>query len=63
MGDIEDDIYMVDEQKHDNVIKIGFLNNLQKHEHLLDTYTNAYDIVLLNDGGLEHVTYIIEKLV
>jgi hypothetical protein len=55
LGDIIEDCDMVDKSKHDQVINIGFLNNMNKNAHLLDNYMEYFDMVITGDGPLEPV--------
>ena len=38
MGDLVEDIQMVDEAHHETVLKVGFLNNPDKHPSLRPKY-------------------------
>ena len=52
---------MVKEEAHDVVLKIGYLNNLEKNSNLLDNFLNTFDVVIAGDGSLVPVNYIIER--
>lgn len=63
MGDIIEDVGMIKGSGYDNVIKvikIGFLNDNVAEN--LDTYKNHYDIVILNDSGLEYVNELLKEI-
>lgn len=59
MGDILDDVKMVRESLHDVVLKIGFLNDMQKNSHLTEEFTKTFDIVITGDGSLSPVNYLL----
>ena len=61
IGDILEDVKMVKEEAHDVVLKIGYLNNLEKNSNLLDNFLNTFDVVIAGDGSLVPVNYIIER--
>ncbi|XP_064100294.1 cytosolic 5'-nucleotidase 3-like isoform X3 [Macrobrachium nipponense] len=61
MGDSMGDIKMaVGVPQPNNVLKIGFLND--KIEERLDTYTNAFDIVLIDDQTMDVVNSIVNLM-
>ena len=60
MGDIIEDLQMISDIKWDNIIKIGFLNNMDIDSHLEEEYVKAFDIVILHDGNLWPVTALLE---
>ncbi len=62
MGDILEDLTMVRHKDHDVVLKIGFLNNLEKVGHLLGDFKNNFDLVIANDGSLHTITYLLESI-
>ena len=62
LGDIIEDCEMVDKDKHDQVLNIGFLNNMQKNGHMIDNYTESFDIVITGDGPLNPVNSIINRI-
>lgn len=62
MGDILEDITMVRHQDHTIVLKIGFLNNPTKLAHLVGDFKHNYDLVIVNDGSLHPITYLLEYL-
>jgi len=35
MGDFIEDVHMVKHSEHDIVLKIGYLNNLQRQSHMI----------------------------
>jgi len=62
MGDILEDIDMISNVEAECVLKIGFLNDTQNDNHLIKVYKEHFDIVILNDGNLHHVTNILRKI-
>ena len=63
LGDIIEDCEMVDKDKHDQILNIGFLNNMQKNAHMLDNYLEAFDVVITGDGPLNPVNSIINEII
>lgn len=62
MGDIVEDIGMISNVQAECVLKIGFLNDNHNDKHLVQVYMDQFDIVILNDGNLHHVTNILRKI-
>ena len=62
MGDILDDVKMIRESMHETVLKIGFLNDIQNNSHLTQEFLKAFDIVIMGDGSLHPVNYLLEKV-
>ena len=62
MGDLIEDIGMACTKSHDNILKIGFLNNLKKNGDKLGPYLENYDIIIAGDGNLNIVSYLMQKL-
>lgn len=60
LGDLIADIDMASGLDHDVIIKIGFLN--EKKEELLEKFSKAFDVVILNDGEMEYVNDLMEEL-
>jgi hypothetical protein len=60
MGDILDDVKMIKESEHETVLKIGFLNDIQKNSHLVEEFLKAFDIVITGDGSLHPVNFLLE---
>ena len=52
MGDILEDVKMVDESRHEIVLKIGFLNDIRQEDYLIEEFKNTFDIVITGDGSL-----------
>ncbi len=61
LGDSIDDVGMVSGFNHDNLIKIGFLND--KIEERIDIYQQIFDVIILNDGSLAFVNNLLKELV
>jgi hypothetical protein len=63
MGDIISDSRMVDDSQHEITIKIGFLNNREKHGHMIEDYLKVYDMVVMDDGTLLPAAYLLTRLI
>lgn len=59
MGDILEDVTMVDEKEHNHVLRIGYLNDLEKNEGLMTNYLNTFDILVAGDGTLHTLNFIL----
>jgi cytosolic 5'-nucleotidase 3 len=59
LGDSMGDIDMAKGFPHDTILKIGFING--KAERLA-AYSEVYDVVITEDGSLEYVLDIVQKL-
>ncbi len=60
LGDGLGDVEMADGLNHACVLKVGFLNdNVEKN---LDAYTQAYDVVILNDGKMDFVNELLKEI-
>ncbi len=65
LGDSLEDIGMVDDFEYKNIIKIGFLNDTQVTSDKikqLEEYKKAFDIIITDDGSLEYVNELVEKI-
>jgi hypothetical protein len=62
MGDILDDVKMCRKSDHDVVLKVGYLNDMQRNSHLLEEFTRTFDIVITGDGSLQPVNYLLNKV-
>lgn len=64
MGDIVEDVKMLDKVNIDCSIKIGFLNNIEKLDDKLffDNFCNHYDIIITNDGNLTLLNWLIKTI-
>mmetsp|Transcript_18997 Transcript_18997/g.21850 ORF Transcript_18997/g.21850 Transcript_18997/m.21850 type:complete len:225 (-) Transcript_18997:22-696(-) len=62
MGDMVEDLHMVGNIECDNMLKIGFLNNLEADSHLQESYEAAFDVLVLHDGNLWAVTSLLEVI-
>jgi len=61
LGDSLGDLGMIEGFDHDNLIKIGFLNeNIEKS---LEEYKKNYDVVILNDGDFGFVNELVGGVV
>jgi 5'-nucleotidase len=59
LGDTLGDIHMADGLRHDTILRIGFLN---EDTVCFEAFRNAYDMVIVSDTGLQHVTDILKKV-
>ena len=60
LGDNLEDIGMISGFNYKNLIKIGFLNeNVEKN---LEHYKKVYDILMLNDQGINYVNKILREI-
>ncbi|KAG0614157.1 hypothetical protein M758_6G155200 [Ceratodon purpureus] len=60
LGDHLGDLGMSDGVDYDNRISVGFLN--ENASNWLETYKEAFDIVVLNDGSLKPVIELVKEL-
>ena len=60
LGDSPGDVGMANGFNHDNLIKIGFLN--EDIEKNLEQYKINYDIVILNDSDMSYVNGLIREI-
>ena len=60
IGDSLGDLSMIEGISHENVIKVGFLND--RIEERLDTYLEKYDVVILGDGTFNTPFRLLELL-
>lgn len=59
IGDIPEDAKMVCDTKHNNIIRIGYLNH---SEERMKTYIDNFDIVITGDGSLCPIVQLINGL-
>jgi len=60
LGDSLGDLGMTEGMEHDTTIRIGFLN--EKEEELFDKYSEAFDVVILNDGSMDYVNGMLKEI-
>ncbi|CAI2371953.1 unnamed protein product [Moneuplotes crassus] len=60
MGDVIEDLRMIDEISYDNIIKVGFLNNLEVDSHLEEVYEKHFDIIIQHDGNLYPIISLLQ---
>ena len=60
LGDSLDDVGMIEGFDFENLIKIGFLN--KKVEEQKEDYKERYDVVVLNDGSMDYLNNLINKI-
>lgn len=61
MGDQLHDIKVVEPSLYDNVLSIGYLNDV-KNEHQLETFLENFDLVICRDGPLLPLNMILDTL-
>lgn len=61
LGDNIGDLGMTEGINHDCIIKIGFLND--KKEQLFDSYSKAFDVVILDDGPMDYVNELVNSII
>ncbi len=61
LGDMLEDIGMVEGFDYDNLIKIGFLN--EKIDESLEEYKRNYDIVILNDSSMDYINQLLKEII
>ncbi|MEK6834924.1 MAG: hypothetical protein AABX61_01530 [Nanoarchaeota archaeon] len=61
LGDSLEDKGMVEGFGYKNLIKIGFLNNNVKQN--LKYYKKVYDILILNDSGMDYINNLLKKAI
>lgn len=60
LGDGVDDVGMVEGFNYKNLLKIGFLN--EKVEENLEEFKKTFDVVLLDDPGMEYINTLLKKI-
>jgi 5'-nucleotidase len=61
LGDSLGDALMIGNFDYDNLIKIGFLYNLEKEN--LSEFKKNYDVIILNDGDFSYINSLLEKVI
>jgi len=61
LGDSLGDIDMARGFDHDNILRIGFLNDNIKEN--LDRYEQAYDLLILHDGSFDAVNEVLREII
>lgn len=61
LGDNIEDTSMIKGFAYNNLIRIGFLNDRQKKD--IKIYKLYYDIIILNDGGLEYINELLKEII
>lgn len=63
LGDIIEDHYMVDNSKHDTVLRIGFMNKVvdcdMEKSFEMKRYKEKFDIVISDDGSVCPVLHVL----
>jgi hypothetical protein len=57
LGDLIEDAGMVDPEKHDTIVKVGFLN--EPDDEKLEGFAQVYDVVVQQDGCMHAVNAIL----
>ncbi|MBS3174592.1 haloacid dehalogenase-like hydrolase [Candidatus Woesearchaeota archaeon] len=61
LGDSLEDIDMTSGLEHENIIKIGFLNeNVDKN---IEKYSKTFDVLILNDGTMGYVNNLLNLII
>ncbi|MCX6740595.1 MAG: haloacid dehalogenase-like hydrolase [Candidatus Parcubacteria bacterium] len=61
LGDNLEDVGMVDGFDYDNLLRIGFLNeNVDRNSEI---YKKNFDVVIINDGGMEFINIILKEVI
>eukprot|EP00854_Cymbomonas_tetramitiformis_P007218 gene7218-8600_t len=60
LGDGLGDITMAEGISHNEVLKVGFLND--SVDKLLPKYTDVFDVIIVNDGSMEFVNDLIREI-
>ncbi len=60
LGDSPGDVHMADGFDYENILKIWFLNN--ETPELRKLFLEKYDVIILNDGDMEYINDMIEKI-
>lgn len=60
IGDSLGDLGMSEGIKHDNIIRIGFLN--EKIEQQLPEYRKNFDVLIVNDGTMDYVNRLMKDI-
>ncbi len=60
LGDNYEDENMANSFLHEDIIKIGFLN--EKIDERLDDYKRVFDVVILNDGNMDYPNSLLKDL-
>jgi len=63
LGDQIEDLGIAKSFQYDNLIKIGFLNDLNPDEEKLETFKKNFDVIILGDGNLDYVNNLLKEIV
>lgn len=63
LGDSEGDASMIDGFDCENVIKIGFLNEVSENGDSLELFKKNFDVIILNDGPMDFVNDLLREVV
>ena len=64
MGDICEDAHMADKEKHEQILKVGFFNEIgeKKSDESFAKFEETFDLLILNDGSMLPVKHILEDI-
>ncbi len=64
LGDCLEDAQMINQlsRKNLNVISIGFLNNPKDYKEEYCSFSDVYDIVVVNDGGWQGAYEVLKRI-
>jgi len=54
---------MIDSFDYENVIKIGFLNEISENGSSLEAFKEKFDVIILNDGPMDFVNILLREVV
>lgn len=63
LGDSEGDASMIDGFDYENMIKIGFLNEISENGGSLELFKKNFDVIILNDGPMDFVNILLKGVV
>lgn len=61
MGDNEGDVGMIAGFEYDNIVRIGFFNEVEAGR--LKEFKKLYDVIIFNDGPIDYATSLVKEVV
>lgn len=61
LGDSLGNLGMSEGMEHENIIRIGFLN--ENKDELLEKYLREFEVVITDDGGMEYVNEMVKEII